>query len=669
MSKNKKKIKSKKDKKKEKLEKEIKKTKRRNYLFLIIIILVTFIFYGNTIRNYYSLDDHDVCFQNPTVQKGFKGIPEIFTSLYANEADLSYGYRPIVKTTYAIEYQLFGQAPHASHFINILIYLFTALLLFKILKRLLKNYNIFFPFIITILFIAHPIHTEVVASLKNRDELLSLLGCLLGLYFLIKYVDKNKIKYIVWALIFYALAILSKPSALSFLLIYPLVLYFFTDIKPKKILYLFLVVLIITFIAGYLPRLFLPKTHRPVQFFENPLYFEKNIMIKLATGFYILGFYLKLLIYPHPLLFYYGYDMVPLVNFTNIRAILSFISYLFIFVYALLKIKEKHILSFAILFYLITIATYSNIITPFPGIVADRFLFVPSFGFCLIISYFLFKLFKLNPKQLDIPNKSISKVLIVVTIILIPYAIKTINRNKNWRSYLSLYSHDIKYLRNSVKANTLYASALTEKLYYDNKNGVDISKIPQERKLVTEHYKQALKIYPENYKALNNLGSFYSNNLRQYDSSIFYLKKAVEIKPDLEEPYFNLGYAYQKLKKYDEAIKNYNKAIDINPQNVTLRSYLANLYNEMGDFEKAVKINKEIMKIDENSDLPYINIGNYYFLKADTTTAISYWEKAMGKYPQYKLCINLSNYYRLKGNSEKANYYYNKAMQAKKRNQ
>src|ERR1035437_9544609 len=150
----------------------IKKPKRKIDWMIVMIIGLCFVLYGNTIPNHYSMDDELVTNTNKRVEGGIKAIPGIWTSLYS-EGKLKYEYRPVVKTVFAIEYQIFGDNPHVSHFINILIYIFTCLLLFNLLKKLLKDFNPVFPFIAVLLFIAHPIHTEVVASLKNRDEMLS----------------------------------------------------------------------------------------------------------------------------------------------------------------------------------------------------------------------------------------------------------------------------------------------------------------------------------------------------------------------------------------------------------------------------------------------------------------------------------------------------------------
>jgi len=135
----------------------------------------------------------------------------------------AYEYRPVTLTSFAIESQFFGDDPHVSHFINVLLYGFTAVLLFAVLYYIFREYryNFLLPLTATLLFIVHPIHTEVVASIKNRDELLCLLGGLGGLYFAIRYIDQKTLA--LWAsfLFCFILGLLSKRSIIPFALIIP----------------------------------------------------------------------------------------------------------------------------------------------------------------------------------------------------------------------------------------------------------------------------------------------------------------------------------------------------------------------------------------------------------------------------------------------------------------
>ena len=72
-------------------------------IFKIILIALTFTFYYNTIFNHFSLDDHHINSNNPQTVKGIAGIPEIFTTLYNDNDGQTFGYRPIVSTSFALE--------------------------------------------------------------------------------------------------------------------------------------------------------------------------------------------------------------------------------------------------------------------------------------------------------------------------------------------------------------------------------------------------------------------------------------------------------------------------------------------------------------------------------------------------------------------------------------
>ena len=145
-------------------------------ILLIIIAAFSFLLYSNTIPNEYNLDDGLVTNNHPLTSKGVSAIPEIFSSpYYQDAAGNQYDYRPVTLTTFAIEHQFFGDNVHVSHFINTIIYMLLCVILFLTLSILFKNYNYLLPLTITLLFIAHPIHTEAVAGIKNRDELLCFL--------------------------------------------------------------------------------------------------------------------------------------------------------------------------------------------------------------------------------------------------------------------------------------------------------------------------------------------------------------------------------------------------------------------------------------------------------------------------------------------------------------
>lgn len=645
-------------------------TKKGNRYFILFFFLFSLALYGNTILNQWAVDDNYVTGpQNQLVKKGFAAIPEIFRTNYINEkgnigSQVS-DYRPIVKMTYAIEYGIWGQKKAGrSHIVNILLYFWLSTVLFFLLKRMLKNYNILFPFLITVLFMAHPIHTEVVASLKNRDEILALICALYTLKFFLNFAETRKVIHFIIALIIFFVGYLCKSSILPFLVIYPLVLYFFTDMKLKNLIYIFLGIFVAGALAYYGPRLFLQHGIRTNSFIENPLYIERSFWTRTGTGMLTLLFYLRLLIFPHPLVYYYGFNMLPITGWGNIWVILSFFIHTGLLIYAIRKFKEKNILSFAILFYFICISMYSNIVAPAVGIVAERFVFPASIGFCIALTYGIFKLFKTDPRSLTIEFNERAKILVIIFLILIPYTAKTISRNRDWRNLFDLYRSDIKHQGNSVKANIEYGEFLIGTIYKDpnfQKYG-SVNEFKQQT--IITHLKRAINLYPENYQVLNDLGTVYLNFNRKPDSAGFYLRKAIALRPELQPAWVNMGLYYRQKDLPDSAILCYNRIISMNPDELNAIFKMADIYYEKGEFAKAVSMNEDVMKKHPDLDIPYFNIGYYCILQRDTLHAVQYWEEAYKRRQTYEVSLNLANIYKAKGDMDKANFYYSSAMEA-----
>lgn len=636
----------------------------------LIIIAIAFILYGNTITNNYSLDDSYVTAANPVVQQGIKAIPTIFSSNYitmnAEEGGQhSYGYRPVAKATYAVEWSLFGGNPHVSHFINLLLYAFTGLVLFSLLRKLLKGYNIWLPFLTVVFFMIHPLHTEVVASLKNREELLSFLGALLSIYYFIRWHESGRRVNILWALLAFVLGYMSKVNIMTFVFIIPLVFYYFTNISTKKLILTSLLILGILLLVALIPRFLIGATVRPMQFIENPLQFDPVISERIGTTLMVLLFYLKMLVFPHPLLFYYGYNMIPITGLGNPLVWLSFILHAGLFAYAIYTIRKKSILSFAILYYLITIAIFSNLLAPPTGIVAERFLYVSSLGFCLAIAYGMFKLFSIDATATVIPSKTLTWMLLVALVITIPATAKTIDRNRDWKTDMTLYEADMPYLEKSAKANFIYATNLRSSVVERLKSGVPRSEIVADAQTCIKHFKRATAVYPRYPDAWNNLGETYLLLLNESDSSIRYFEKAVETNPKLHAAYYNLGYTYQVTEQYEKSIENYEKALELEPWEVRTMSNLAQMYEKTGQLEKAIKLNEDIIKMDPMLDVPYLNLASFALHQGDNAKAIGYFEKALKVNPNnYDLSMRMRNFYLQAGDSTKADYYLELARRA-----
>ena len=210
----------------------------------LVLFLISFFVFVNSINNEVAYDDEIVLHRNEFVMKGIKGIPSIIThdsyySYYKQlgmENSLPAGrYRPLSFITFAIEQEFIGTIPdgivrpdswdinknrlkdqfedtnkdgiyneydfwvrgaHLRHFVNVLLYSLLIILIYHVLIMFLFSNSKDMIFAAIFLFALHPLHTEVVANIKSRDEILSLIFIFSTLFFSFKYINENSKKHV-----------------------------------------------------------------------------------------------------------------------------------------------------------------------------------------------------------------------------------------------------------------------------------------------------------------------------------------------------------------------------------------------------------------------------------------------------------------------------------------
>lgn len=572
------------------------------------IIVFSFLFYGTTLKNGYSLDDYYVIEDNPRVQKGISGIPNIFASHYVENQTQSFGYRPVTLATFALEYEFFGETPSISHLINVLLYILTCLLLLHILSHLFRDYHWLLPLLSVGFFLIHPIHTEVVNNIKSRDELLSFFFALNSLWFAVRFIRKKGGWNLLVAFLFLVVSLLSKMSSLTFLAIIPLTLYFFENVSFKKLGFIFLSLLVI-FIGFKIGSNLLLETEtksRELLFIENPFFTNNTSFFnRIPMAFYTIGYYVKLLLYPYPLLFYYGYAHVPLVGWDSFSAWVSILILVPLGVYTVLKLKTKSVLIYGLAYFFIAISMYSNLVKPAVGIIAERFVYVPSLGFSIVVAALSLKALGIiiNKEVSNFKKKQIKVLLLFsfFTVLSLPYVLK---RNSKWDSKFTLVKNDVQYLKKSAKANELLGD------YYlvDRNNETD----PIKKKRIMDRaiicYNNSIKVYPNNGYALNNLGVLHQE-IGNTDRAITYYKEAHKNGINAANSYFNLAMAYYQKKEYANAIASFEKSIEIDHTYSNSYNQLINLYVEMEQIDTALAVNINALVAFPESREQIIKVG------------------------------------------------------------
>lgn len=625
----------------------------KNWIYFLLILLA-FVLYGNTIQNDYGLDDGYVVTANKYVQKGVDGIQEILDNPYAVVDGIKLDKRPIALITFAIEYEFFRENPHISHFFNVLFFAITLILIYLVLTKvyLLDKKHFLLPLIITLFYAAHPIHTEVVASLKNRDEILSLLFGLIFLYTADTYFSKpsGKWYYALLAILFFALCMLSKIVGFLFLSVLIITAIFKKNLQVKKWNYLFLVICVSLILKAVSASF--EGANRQTTFFENPLSQHNDMLIHLGTCFNILLYHIKMMFFPAPLRFYYGYNVFELTSIFSPLAFISLLLHIVLLIYGLIKYFKKETIGLLVVLYFAILFWYSNLVIPYTGMFSERAMLLSSLWFTAFVVLGVYNILILQ-KKIAV-KQAYWLVFFVSSILFTTYLYMTIQRNFLWKNNITLMEHDIVYLDNSVLGNFIYANNLKA----ESKK----SETPEDKRVYGEkalyYYRQARNLAPAYPEFYFKMGSTYRYNLNNPDSAKRYFGYAISLDSLYTDANFELGKLYFEQQVFDRSYKYLKRAYERQPKDSMILFYFAQSASNVNELSLSYKINQEFLKLYPNLPYPYLNLGVYYSKILKDDSAVIYLDKAVALGARDpKLLQQLSVYFGNKKDVKKRDYY------------
>ncbi len=638
-------------KKKNIVKKEVEKPKATSSLgsnhrfYQRIVFAFAFVIYANTLFNDYTQDDAIVIYDNMFTQDGVSGISgllihDTFYGFFKTEgkAKLVSGgrYRPLTPIMFAVEYQLFGASPGAGHFISVLLYSLLCLLIYKLLVLMLlpnmKEQKGFYLFVLfaSLLFAAHPLHTEVVANIKGRDEIMSMMGAVLALYYSLKYVDSKRTVHILWASLAFFLGLMAKETTITYLAVIPLAVYFFRSVSLSKAIMPLagVVASTVLFLVIRFSVLGMDFGGAPMELMNNPyLKIDGNNYVsftfgeKTATIIYTLGKYIQLLIFPHPLTHDYYPRHVEIMSFGNWQVILSILTYLGMLVVAFRGLKNRSLFSFCILYFLITLSIVSNIVFPIGTNMSERFMFMPSLGFTVLVAFLLFKYLKSQ------------KILFgVFGVIIFLFSVKTFTRNFVWKNDFTLFTTDVKTSSNSAKVLNAAGGALVT----ESAKPKNASKKEAMLNEAIPYLEKALTIHP-NYKNASLLlgnANFYKGD---FEGAIKAYERTLQISPEYQDAIKNLAIAYREAgKKAGEVERNLEKAKKYLKRSVQLMDNDADAFRLLGivhgmggEHQEAIKYFTKVTEMQPESAISYVNLGKAYQYYGDDETSRIMFQKAL----------------------------------------
>jgi len=489
----------------------IKYNKKLVFVFLAFLV---FVCYLNSLGNDFVSDDIPIISANPQINN----ISYIFGPLIFN----------IRNTVIFLTNKLFGLDPMYFRLPNILLHLGVSYLLFILAAELVSETV---GLITAIVFAVHPLAVEAVAWISGGPYVFTAFLILLMLYFYLKN------KKLLSLLMFFASVNILIHSAPLGLLPFAFETSRGTLKKNWKRTVPYIVV-----IASIIPiSITLAKQRAESLHLEH--YQEKTLMSPLLQIPTAVGEYLKLMFFPKDLTLYHTE-----ISFSPVSFSLHFFVFMCVVLLLFFLYKKSRPLIFCPLLFLIAL---SATLTPFgiSWIVAERYSYFASAGIFVLVAWTMEKTIKKLSKE-NYPKA----LYLSLAIIIIPLSIRTIVRNRDWRSHDTLWIATAKFSPSS----------------------------------------------PQNH---NNLGDYYGRH-KQYEKAIEEFKKAIELKPGYADAYHNLANVYGETGDIENAIENYQNAIKYNQNLWQSYQNLGAIYFNSGDKEKAKKYLKKALELNpENKNL------------------------------------------------------------------
>jgi tetratricopeptide (TPR) repeat protein len=605
------------------VERAKKSPDRLGYLLAVIALVL----YAGTIDYQYTLDDYSVIIENNSTRKGAGAMAEFFNTSYR------YGYifasdelyRPLSKFVLALQWSISPENPMIGHLFNVLLYSLTALIGYRFLKEISKG-KIWFAFFTTLLFTVHPLHTEVVASIKSIDEILGFLFGILSMQMALRYCSSQKTKQLVLSSLYFLLALFSKESSITFILLIPLMIYFFTaESGSKKWLPVagsLLVTLI--FFAMRTKALGSEVVSLAPSFIDNMLVNAPSSLERFSTAIYIIGLYLYKIFVPYPLSFDNSFPQIPYQGLSDWGFWVSFLSLAGMLAYAIWNFKKKSILVFGLLFFFISFSISSNIFITIGTHYGERLFYTASFG-CIIALIALIDSYLERKSEWKVEKMNFTKLpaLICIAVALV-FSIITVTRNGVWYNNTSLYESGLVSAPKSTRVQFYMGNHMMKDEYMKD------FPVNEQDKILDDgiaYLKKATTLTPSYADAWNKLGIVYLKK-KNYEEAIKMFEKAISNNDTDPVFYNNLGTAYFNTQQFDIGFKQFQKAIALNPRYVDALMNIGSYYGTLRKSDEAIRYFNEAIKYDPANARAHYFLGLAYQDKGDLRQSKEYLDKA-----------------------------------------
>jgi protein O-mannosyl-transferase len=555
------------------------------HALLITALVLTSLVYLETVNFQFVYDDVLQIKENQHL-RSWDHIPQYFTDhTWSHIYQVGNYYRPIFLLWLLINYSLFGQNPMGWHITTILVHLVAVLLVYVLINRISRDRIL--AGIATLIFALHPTHIESVAWISGvTDPLLLVFLASSFLCYLNRHnaINNRSRFWLILSLFLYAIGLLEKETAIIFpIIIFAYVIMFEIRIEERESLrdrikkwqigilriapYLLISCIYLVVRVIVLKGL----SHKAVQL---------STMTTVCTWPSIFWGHFKLLVWPVKLSAFYDSSYVN--NFNSLKFILPFIGVIIIASCLYWWSRYNKLVGFASIWLispLLPLLAISGMLEN--EFLHDRYLYIPSVGFAIIIALAL--------RHINIAERKILELPAIQTICLIvltcSLSLGILHQIPHWANNLTLFYHGLKIAPNNYLVANNLAKELGDRGMYAEAISI---------------CRQVLARKPDFAEANQNLG-YYSYRIGQYKEAEYYLSQAIKLNPNSPKSLRILGLTWLEMGMLDQAEEALRHAISIRQrQPYGYHFVLGIILKEKGDLQGALTEFK--MELDANPE-------------------------------------------------------------------
>ncbi|MFQ5442323.1 MAG: tetratricopeptide repeat protein [Thermodesulfobacteriota bacterium] len=540
---------------------------------VLSVLVITLIVYLPALKNgFINWDDTHYITENLHIRS--LDIGWLFTGVVAAN------WHPLTMLSHTVDFALWNMNPWGHHLTSVILHALNTALVYMVTFRLIsiaqKNTDnkitgrVIAGAAAALLFGLHPLHVESVAWVSERKDVLSAFFYLIAILLYLQYAARGAAKkalYYVMSLIVFALALMSKPMAVSLPIVLLLIDFYPLDrLKHMRGIIIEKIPFFLLTILSAIVTIWAQHKGEAIQSLKLYTLTDRIVLPARAYIFYLYKMIIPLNlspIYPRP----------PEAGILNLPAVISFLILASITAFCVIKSKKRFLLALW-LFYLLTLLPVVGIIKVGDVAMADRYAYLPSVGPFILAGLGLALVMK---KAGGRPLKAF--LIITAASILVIFALMTRAQTRVWKGPITFWS-------------------------------------------------EIIRVYPERVPiAYNKRGITYAKK-GEFNKAAADLTMAIELVEDKAYPYFNRASVFTSLGRYEEAIKDFSAIITIDPKSTKVYYERGRLYEKTGRYEEALRDFKKVVALQPDFAEGYMDAARIYSTLGDAESATRYREKA-----------------------------------------